>query len=100
MSYDYPTEEQLKQIMQWDYKDFHGLMAVVEGIWAFPERGWIKDGDIYTLITSGWSGNEEIIAVLRENMMFWVLYWESSTRGGKHVFMPLTFKNITKRDGK
>lgn len=38
-----------------------------------------------TYITGGWSGNEEVITAL-ESTMFHMLCWESSHRGGKHVY--------------
>jgi hypothetical protein len=95
---EYPTDEQLEKIKTWDYSDIHGLMDYIHGLWEFAERGWSQDGSIYTLITSGWSGNESIIGALQDNAMVWALYWDSSTRGGRHIFMPLTVENITKRD--
>jgi hypothetical protein len=93
---EYPTDEQLEKISKWDCNDFHGLMAFIEDIWEYPERGFDRDGDIYTLITSGWSGNESIIGALQENFIVWSFYWESSTRGGKHVFAKLTIENLEK----
>lgn len=37
-----------------------------------------------TLITGGWSGNEEVIGTLQQNPG-WGLSWERSERGGLHV---------------
>jgi hypothetical protein len=100
MNVDYPTDEQLEKIKTWDYKDLRGLMDYIQGLWEFAERGWIQEGNIYTLITSGWSGNESIVGALSDNTMVWALYWQSSTRGGRHVFMPLTSENMDKLDGR
>ena len=36
--------------------------------------------------TGGWSGHEDVISALRDNLMFWMLSWVSSTRGGHYVF--------------
>lgn len=92
----YPTEEELKRIAEWPMVDYRGLMAFVHELWAFKEFGWTQDGDIYILATGGWSGNESLIGALQDNFLFWTLWWESSTRGGRHVFFPLTFENIDK----
>lgn len=80
--------------------DYHGMMAFVHDLWEFVERGWEQDGDIYILITSGWSGNEDLIGAMQENFLFWSFHWESSTRGGKHVFFPLTWENMEKWEKK
>ena len=85
---DYPTEEQLEKIRSWystEIEDFHKLMSYVCELWIYPKMATCENG-VYTLITGGWSGNEEIIGALRDNQLFWILYWYSSDRGGKHVF--------------
>lgn len=38
-----------------------------------------------TLVTGGWSGNEEILSVAHRTT-FWTLFWDSSNRGGRHCF--------------
>lgn len=96
MEVRYPTEEELDRIAEWPYEDIGGLMEFVYNLWEFKEFGWRQDGEIYILSTGGWSGNESLIYALKENIMFWSFYWESSTRGGRHVFGKLTRENIDK----
>jgi len=90
----YPTEEELNKIKTWTInnenrdENYHNLMAFVKSCWHW-HNNIIRKGNKYTLITGGWSGNEEIIAALKSNHMFWMLYWHSSTRGGRHIFMPV-----------
>ena len=92
---NYPTEEQLEKIKNWpilgiDHVDYKDLMAYVRELWEFGDWGFQDNrGGVYTLHTGGWSGNEEIIGALKENMMFWMIYWVQSTRGGHYVFGPL-----------
>lgn len=75
----------------------HGLMAYIKPRWEFSDCGyWKQDGDIYIISTGGWSGNEEIIGALQENVIFWAIFWYSSTRGGKHIFAPLTMETMNK----
>lgn len=46
---------------------------------------WITEGDTLTIITGGWSDNETIVAEMHANFFF-MIYWESSHRGGREVF--------------
>ena len=91
----YPTEEELGNIKAWDMGDLHGLMEYIMDYWKIW-GSFSREGDIYTLATGGWSGNEDIIGAMQENIMFWALYWYSSSRGGKHVFAPCTRENIAR----
>ena len=86
---DYPTEIELKMIENWDAfeeKDYLNLMAYVRSIWWMPDWGFKQDGARFELHTGGWSGNESIISAMERNSVFWLLYWESTTRGGHYVF--------------
>ena len=93
----YPTEETIKRIENWDWKEdrFLGLADLIHQIWHFSGaalfRDWAKDefGDEYRelrLATCGWSGNESIISALDRNRMFNALCWQSSHRGGLHIY--------------
>jgi hypothetical protein len=86
---DYPSEDELNRIEQWEIKtdkDFTELMAFVKSIWNYTEWGWHEKNGVYRISTGGWSGNEDIIRSLQENLMFWLMYWYSSRRGGHYVF--------------
>ena len=82
---EYPTDEELDEITKWDYKDFKGLMDYVSTLWNWPNY-FKKEGNKFTLVTGGWSGNESIISALQDNRMFWTMCWYSSQRGGLYVF--------------
>lgn len=93
MSLDpYPTEEEVARIKEWPHEDLRGLMEFVRSLW-WPDQKIPQDGNTYRLATGGWSGNEDIVSALRSNMMFWVLCWESSRRGGLHIFTLPSNKN-------
>lgn len=83
----YPSELELKAIEEWDAKDLTGLVTFVEDIWS--DYGWmeVKGKNIkkVTLVTGGWSGNEDIVRALDTNLAF-RLSWEASFRGGKHIY--------------
>lgn len=93
---EYPTEEQLKAIREWDYLDFETLASFVQSIWHWGEdyarlSEWKEDefGNDYRmfeLITGGWSGNEDIVSALNKNLMFNMICWQASFRGGHHIY--------------
>jgi len=85
---DYPTEVALETIRTWPGRDIAGLMAYIYDIWTYAGYGryWVQTGPVYAIATGGWSGNEEIIAAMQDNKLFWMLYWTQSRRGGKYIF--------------
>jgi len=85
---DYPEESDLKQIQEWDViHDPFGLIKFIETIcWCNAIRYKGKKIWRVEFHTWGWSGNEEILYALRENQMFFTLYWEKSIKGGHYYF--------------
>lgn len=83
----YPSEQELDAIREWRREDFRGLLGFVRDRW-WPDRdyGWQEDGRRYAIATGGWSGNEELVAALKQNTMFWMLCWQMSRRGGYYEF--------------
>ena len=87
----YPSDEILAYIAKWEPAiefDFKPLMDLIGRIWAYPDCFYADPYNrTYALLTAGWSGNEDIIQALRNNLLFWTMCWMSSHRGGKHVFV-------------
>lgn len=90
----YPTDEVLDKIKNWKFnsykaEEFLDFMEFVGKLWSYPER-WShnKVGDIhfFDISTGGWSGNESLISVMRENYIFWGNCWVCSKRGGYYEF--------------
>ena len=89
----YPDEEELKKIETWDWHDPSGLLEFVHDRWKYADRGyWSQDGNLYSISTAGWSGNEDLLAALERNTFFWMFNWMSSRRGGHYEFEVKDFK--------
>lgn len=101
----YPTEETLERIRSWPINDDSGpleLLQYVRDAWYYPDRFFELDAppDDYPdlmrnicgprrwfyVSTAGWSGNESLIEALQHNVIFWMLCWWSSRRGGHYIF--------------
>ncbi len=84
-----PTDEDLETIKTWkiaSIDDCHALMEYVRRIWTYPDMFTVSNKKTYRLVTGGWSDNEAIISAMESNILFWCFFWESSTRGGLHLF--------------
>jgi hypothetical protein len=84
----YPTDEELKTIKEFDLtkKTIKELLDYIEPIWEYGDWGFKRTKHRLELHTGGWSGNEDIIFALRQNYLFWSMYWVSHRRGGHFVF--------------
>ncbi len=84
-----PSDHDIVRIEEWRYEHGHGwidLLAYVRKLWHIPDWGWKEHGRKFELSTGGWSDNESIIEALQGNVMFWMVCWVSSRRGGHYVF--------------
>ena len=91
-----PIDDELARIREWPHDDPLGWFAFIKGCWWMAEWGWteygteIGDGGIsvtpIAISTGGWSGNEEIIGVMRQNNILWSLTWQEHRRGGHYKF--------------
>ena len=96
----YPTKATLRAVREWPiqtWADTEALLRFVGAAWSYPnyfvrlgrrkrpyrgatlERRWLVS-------TGGWSGNEDLIAAMQSNVMFWMLSWMRSERGGHYEF--------------
>lgn len=92
----YPTEEELKQIAQWDDNDLKGWLEFIGTLWHFGDWGWSVTETLdpvfeqpvrtYQVSTGGWSGNEEIIRAMQEQWMLWHRSWKVHRTGGHFTF--------------
>ena len=90
MSNKYPREEELITIKEWDLleKPVIGLLNYVKELWEYDDRFALTGKKVLRLYlsTGGWSGNEDIIAALQQNFLFWSMCWVKHIRGGHYWF--------------
>lgn len=88
----YPTEEALELINTFEGTPSN-LVWLLRELWYGGEKmvsaANVEDyGEDYveiTFVTVGWSGNESLLGALNRTV-FEMRFWESSHRGGKHVY--------------
>ena len=95
----YPLEESLDALKDFDpikqtKADFLKLLSETWKWWK-PE---CVDGDRLRLATGGWSGNEETMTALRKNFLFHGLCWQSSHRGGLHIYDLSSWRQLEEGD--
>ena len=89
----YPTEYTLEKIKNWEIRgdhDFLEIMEFIKSVWHYPPYV-TKEGNVYILVTLGWSGNEDIIGAMEQNLRLHAFYWYSSQRGGKYIYAPINY---------
>ena len=81
----YPSEETLGRIRGAEWPE--DAFALAREAWNDTYGRWTEcaEGRV-EVATGGWSGNEEVIEALLGHKLFWVMFWESSRRGGLFVF--------------
>lgn len=94
-AYDYPTDEDLAKVENWD-GNWRECFAFIRSIWWMPEWGWheetVKDELFdrlvtrYSISTGGWSGNESIVAAMERNRWLMIFFWIQSRRGGHYIY--------------
>lgn len=100
---NYPHEVDLRKIERWPLaKDKPASETVREWFGYIRTRwqydAWTERGGRLRVATYGWSGNEDIIASMSKNFLLWSMTWESSHRGGLHIFkLPRAIKGRRKQ---
>lgn len=96
---DYPTDWTLDLIRRWPIEHTNRGLDFVADAWHWPEFGVSRElrpeeavvahaepGERHLrLATGGWSGNESIVAAMRENFAF-MCRWRLSGSGGLHIY--------------
>ena len=89
----YPTKEELQSILDFEGTPHEFVNELIENMWwnggftVTQEYDDILDERTIKLSIStwGWSGNEDIVGVMKQTW-FWFQWWELSRRGGHYTF--------------
>lgn len=87
----YPTKQELQLMLEFKGTP-HEFFDYLCALWEYDQYR-VTDGrdgirkaiKRINISTAGWSGNEEIIGVLRQTW-FWFMWWRKSERGGHYTF--------------
>lgn len=93
----YPTESAEKIVAMWPSDDAKGWFTFINSIWHLKSWGWSegeephdcnKERKVYRyhISTAGWSGNESLIAAMKNSSLLWHFTWVQSRRGGHYIF--------------
>ena len=85
---NYPDSADIRKIKKWKTTNgWRDLIDFVEGaVWLRDYGRFRRNNRHVRIATGGWSGNEEIVGALSDNLVFWATCWLKSERGGLHVF--------------
>ena len=83
----YPTEEAVDRIAAYDLtiQPFEDFLELLRRNWS-GYGSWKRTKTRLRLATGGWSGCEDVIGALQRNFVFQALCWQSSHRGGLHIY--------------
>jgi len=93
---DYPTDEELEKLREWDHRDAKGALDFLRAHWnvnygsvstelsaAENKVLHASEGERFLrLATGGWSGNEDLMAAMRQNVVIWSRVWQLHGVGG------------------
>lgn len=93
----------LNKISSWEVKDTLNLIEELKRVWTHSgliKESWTtcklhksKSILLLELHTGGMSSNEDVIKVLTNNCLFWLLFWAKSERGG-HFYFEIDFYKL------
>jgi hypothetical protein len=89
MSGEYPTDEELQQLRDWDFNDMRGWFDFAQSIGNYwpDDHFWSEEPPgTFHISTGGWSGNEDIISAMSDNFICWTQTWKVHRRGGHYEF--------------
>ena len=97
----YPTNDALDYIKNWGLQcrqlekpkqgEFFGkgkheeLISYIKDLWWYGDDGVVYEDGLLELHTMGWSGNEEIIAELKDTDL-WLTKFQAKSAGGHYFF--------------
>jgi hypothetical protein len=86
----YPTDKTLQKLRQLNpfLQPIEEIIEIIIGNWYGDAAVYDAEKQTLELHTDGWSGNEDAIAAIRDSA-FWMLFWQSTVRGGHYYFVDI-----------
>lgn len=97
----YPTNDALDYIKNWGLQwrqlekpkqgEFFGkdkyeeLISYIKDLWWYGDDGVVYEDGLLELHTMGWSGNEDIISILKDTNL-WLTKFKAKSAGGHYYF--------------
>jgi hypothetical protein len=92
----YPTQESLDYIKNWTYAEnkfgqyfgkgmYDELIEYLRNIWVYEDDAIGYEDGLLDLHTYGWSGNEDIVGVLKDTDL-WTIKFRCEQTGGHYYF--------------
>lgn len=82
----YPTEQAYLRISCYQGTDVNEWLDYCVACWNTTYGAVRQHGADVEFATGGWSGNETIAGAMEENFLMRAISWESSHRGGLHIY--------------
>ena len=79
------------------WAEYRALAILIVSNWDNTYGRARLSGNTLTLITGGWSENEEVMSAVKRNKIFNIVCWDSSYRGGKVIYKLPTQKTFKKK---
>jgi len=79
------------------HEDYRVFAKFICHLWRKDYGDAVLHKNILTLITGGWSENEEVMNLLEGNRTFHAACWRSSERGGRYVYELPTKKSFKEK---
>ena len=94
----YPTDRTLQELRQLNptQQPIDEIIETIIGNWYGNGAVYDAHRQMLELHTDGWSGNESAIAAIRDSL-FWMMFWQSTVRGGHYYFVEIKPLEKSKR---
>ena len=89
---NYPTDEQLDRIKNWDFNDVEGCLRYIKDLWNIHYGRCGEGNGFFVFTTGGWSGNEALLSALEESLVWSVIHWDSLYLSGGLLIIAINDK--------
>mgnify|MGYP000689841837 CR=1 FL=1 len=89
---NYPTNEQLDRIKNWDYNDIEGCLRYIKDLWNTHYGRCGEGNGFFVFATGGWSGNEALLSALEKSLVWSFIYSDTLYLHGGLLIVAINIK--------